>query len=177
MVIGPLVVLQRALAWIVPWRRELGVYSVVFGAIHFVLVLDGWLAWDIPRMFGFFVHPFRGDYVLAEHGFGLANILGIAALAYAAALVAVSNDYAVRRLGGSVWKFVQRGAYVLWILVLLHTAYFLFMHFLHFDRPVPDPNPLQLPFAVLVGAVFALRWAATLRMWRVRRKDSADAAA
>ncbi len=171
MMIGPVVRFQSAWGWIVPWRRELGVHAVAFATIHFILILDGWIVWDIPRLFGLLLHPFRGNYVMVEHGFGLANVLGIVALTYGAVLVTISNDYAVRRLGGSVWKFVQRGAYVLWMLVVIHTAYFLFMHFLHFDRPLPDPNPLQMPFIGLVVVVVTLQSAATVRTWWIKQKD------
>ena len=171
MMIGPVVRLRNAWGWLVPWRRELGIHAVGFGTIHFLLVLDGWIAWDVPRLVGLLAHPILGGYVMAEHGFGLANVLGIVALAYGAILLLTSNDYAVRCLGGSVWKFVQRGAYVLWILVVAHTAYFLFMHFLHFDRPLPAPNPLQWPFTGLVVAVMALLTIATVRTWRIKRNS------
>lgn len=55
--------------------------------------------------------------------------------------------------------------------VVAHTAYFLFMHFLHFDRPLPVPNPLQWPFTGLVVAVMALQTIATVRTGRVRRNS------
>lgn len=176
MMIGPVARLRSAWNRIVPWRRAFGVHAMVFGAIHTLLVLDGWIAWELPRVLGLLVHPFRGDYVMAEHGFGLANVLGIVALTYGAILMATSNEYAVRTLGGSVWKFVQGGAYVFWILVVVHTAYFLFMHFLHFDRPLPDPNPLRWPFAGLVAMVAVLQSVATVRTWRLRRNDTLNAA-
>ena len=169
MLIGPVARLWRAWSSIVPWRRAFGVHALVFGAIHVLLVLDGWLAWEMPRLFGLLVHPLRGEYVMVEHGFGLANVLGMVALAYGVVLVLISNEYAVQRLGGSVWKFIQRGAYVLWMFVVVHTAYFLFMHFLHFDRPLPDPSPLRWPFVALVLAVTALRWMATVQTWRLNR--------
>ncbi len=171
MMIGPVVRLRGAWSWLVPWRRELGIYAVGFGTIHVLIILGGWIEWEIPRIVGLLVHPSLGSYVMAEHGFGLANVLGIVALVYGAILVTISNEYAVRRLGGSVWKFIQFGAYVLWALVVLHTAYFLFMHFLHFHRPPPPPNPLQWPFVTLVIVVTTLRAIATMRTWRIRRKE------
>ena len=175
MMLGPAVRLLGAWNWLVPWRRELGIHAVSFGTIHVLLVLDGWVEWDIPRIVGLLVHPILGGYVMAEHGFGLANVLGIVALVYGAGLLTTSNEYAVRRLGGSVWKFIQRGAYVLWALVVFHTAYFLFMHFLHFHRPLPEPNPLQWPFIGLVLAVITLQSVATVRTWQVRRKNQVRA--
>jgi len=173
MSLGPAVRLWNRLSWIIPWRREFGIYAVLFGTVHAYIIFDGWIQWELPRIIGLLVHPNLGRYVMAEHGFGLANALGLVALGYGAVLVTISNEYAVRRLGASVWKFIQLGAYVLWMVVLLHTAYFLFMHFLHFHRPLPDPNPLQWPFVGLVLCVIALQSAATLKTWRDRRRQNA----
>lgn len=175
MLIGPAARLWSAWSWIVQWRRVFGIHAVVFGAIHFLLVLDGWMAWEIPRLFGFMLHPFRGDYVMVEHGLGLANVLGMVALGYGVVLLTVSNEYAVHRLGGSVWKFIQGGAYVFWMLVVLHTAYFMFMHFLHFDRPLPDPNLLRWPFVALVLVVMTLQSLATVRTWRLKQPSQSNA--
>lgn len=169
MALGPAVRLWSSWGRVIPWRRELGIYSVLLGTIHAVIVLDGWIEWELPRIVGLLMHPDLYRYVMVEQGFGLANILGIVALAYGVVLVAISNEYAVRRLGGSVWKFIQLGAYGLWTLVVLHTAYFLFMHFLHFHRPLPEPNPLQWPFVLLVIGVITLQSAATIKTWRIRR--------
>jgi sulfoxide reductase heme-binding subunit YedZ len=172
MMIGPAVRLRNAWSRIVPWRRTFGIHALLLGVVHFLLILDGWIEWNIPRLFGLLVHPLHGGLVMVEHGFGLANVLGLVALMYGAILLITSNDRAITLIGGSVWKFIQSGAYIFWVLVLVHTAYFLFMHFLHFDRPLPDPNPLQWPFVGLVLAVVTLRAAATIRTWRIRRKDS-----
>ena len=48
---------------------------------------------------------------------------------------------------------------------------FLFMHFLHFHRPLPEPNPLQWPFIGLVLAVITLQSVATVQTWRIKRKE------
>ncbi len=170
MMIGPAVRLRSAWGRLSAWRRELGIYAVGLGAIHTLIVLDFWMEWNIPRLVGFVLHP-MGLYVMAEHGFGLANLIGILALVYGVILMATSNEYAVRLLSGTVWKFVHSGAYVMWALAVVHTGYFLFMHFLHFHRPLPEPNPLQWPFIGLVIAVITLQSAATVRTWQVRRKN------
>ncbi len=68
------------------------------------------------------------------------------------------------------------------VLVALHTAYFLYIHFQDFHREVPPPNWLQAPFVVLVLAVAVMRNAAFFRTWwstarrvRVRRGAPPDA--
>jgi sulfoxide reductase heme-binding subunit YedZ len=118
-------------------------------------------------------NPFNRDWAL-DQGFALANLLGIVALAYALVQLATSNDASIRLLGGSAWKWVQQGAYVLYALVALHTAYFLFFHFVSFHRPVPPPNWLQAPSLVLVAGLFALQMAAFVATVRRRRGTSSD---
>lgn len=165
MSIGPATRLWPRLRGIVPWRREFGIWAVLLALGHTVIVLDGWIEWDLVQILGYQLHPQLQKYVLAQHGFGLANIIGILALGYGAQLALTSNNRSQRLLGASSWKFVQQSAYVLWTLVIVHTAYFLYMHFQHFHRPLPDPNVLQIPFAIMVVVVVALQTAAFWRSW------------
>ena len=167
---GPLTRLWPRCVFLIPWRRECGIYGVLLSLVHTIIILDEWIAWDLLRLVGFEIHPATGQYVMVQQGFALANILGLVALAYAVVLAASSNDASVRLFGGAVWKFLQQGAYVLWMLILLHTAYFLYIHFLHFHRPLPEPNWAQWPFAWLVLTVAALQTAAFVKTWRIRRK-------
>ena len=155
------------------WRRELGIWTVIAAFGHVVIVLAGWAEWDPSRLFYSF-NLFKRDWAL-DQGFALGNLLGIVALAYGVVQLATSNDLSIRILGSPGWKWVQQGAYVLYALVALHTAYFLFFHFISFHRPVPPPNWLQVPFLILVAAPFALQTAApiaTVRRWRGGVPDS-----
>lgn len=169
--IGPLARLWKTFRPAIPWRREIGIYGVLLGAVHTVVILDGWVEWDLIRLFGYEMHPQTGLYVMLQHGFGLANAIGILALLYGTVLALSSNDWSQRLLSGSIWKFLQQGAYVLWMLIVIHTAYFLYLHFQDFHRKVPDPNWAQIPFAVLVGLVILLQLAAFLKTWRTRRNS------
>ncbi len=171
MAIGPT---TRLSGWkwvrgVLPFRRELGIYAVVAAAIHTIIILVGWVELDLWRLFGFEFHPDLQRYVMVRHGFALANAAGIVALIYGIVLALISNDFSQRLLGPSVWKFVQQGAYVLWWLVVLHTAYFLFVHFLDYHRQIPDPNWAQWPFVGLVLAVIAMQTAAMAVTWRRQR--------
>ncbi len=166
MSLGPLSRLWRPATALLPWRRELGIWGFLAGLVHAGFILFGWVELEWPRLFGFEFHPQLMQYVMFDKGFGLANVIGMLALVYALVLSVTSNDASQRWLGMSVWKFLQQGAYILWALILAHTAYFLYMHFLDFHRRTPEPNLLQWPFAVLVLAVFALQSAATWRTWR-----------
>jgi sulfoxide reductase heme-binding subunit YedZ len=171
MAIGPLARLFAPVRAALPWRRELGIYGVVLAGVHTAIVLDGWVTWDFARLFGYEFHPALKQYVMVQHGFALANIIGFVALGYGAILAATSNDVSQRRLGGSVWKFIQQGAYVLWALIVLHTAYFLYLHFQDFHRRTPEPNWLQLPFAILIVTVAGLQLFASIRTWRGSRRS------
>ncbi len=170
MAIGPLARLWPGFRVAIPWRREFGIYGVMLAIIHTVIILDGWVEWDLIRLFGYQLNPQTGIYVMALHGFGLANVIGIVALVYGLALALTSNDWSQRLLGGAIWKFLQQGAYVLWMLIGIHTAYFLYLHFQDFHRRVPEPNWAQMPFAAFVTAVMAIQLAAFVKTWRSKRK-------
>lgn len=172
MAIGPVARLWPRFRGLVPLRRELGIYAIVLALIHTLIIFDGWIEWDFARLFGFEFHPGLGHYVMLQHGFGLANAIGVLALVYGLVLALTSMDRAVRLLGGATWKFVQTSAYVLWALVVVHTGYFLYMHFLDFHRPTPEPNPLQGWFIGLVVLVLGLRISASVLTWRQRRNQA-----
>ena len=170
MAAGPSARLWSSVRRCLPWRREFGVWGTLLAVVHTVIILEGWVHWDFARLFGYEFHPLLGRYVMLQHGFSLANIVGIVALIYGIVLASSSNDRSQKLLGGSVWKFLQQSAYVLWALIVVHTAYFLYLHFQDFHRQTPDPNWLQTPFAVLVILVAGLQVAAFPKTWRRKRR-------
>jgi len=174
MSIGPMVRLFPFTRPALVWRREFGIYGVVLISIHAAIILVGWVQWDLVRLFGFELHP-SGDYVMFQKGFGIGNTLGIIALFYGLTLALTSNDWSQRLLGGPTWKFLQQSSYILWMLIVVHTAYFLYFHFLSYHRSTPAPNILQIPFAVLVASVLSLQTAAFFKTWRLRKSPSQPA--
>ena len=167
--LGPLARLLRPAVLVLPYRREAGIYGCLLALSHAAIILVGWVEWDMMRLFGFEWHPDLLSYVMLQHGFGLANAIGIAALLLAVLLATTSSEFAMRRLGVSGWKFLQMGVLPLWWLSVAHVAYFLFMHFLIFHRATPEPNPLQYWFVGLVVLVLGLRLAAYLKTIGGRR--------
>lgn len=161
--IGPLARLWRPAMPLIPFRREMGIHGCLLAVVHAVIILVGWVEWDLMRLFGFEWHPDLLTYVMLQHGFGFANAIGIAALIFAPLLAATSSDAAMRRLGNSGWKFLQMGVLPLWWLTVAHVGYFLFLHFLSFHRATPEPNPLKYWFVGLVVLVLGLRATAYLR--------------
>ncbi len=159
---------------ILPWRRELGIWYSVLAIIHTLLVLDGWVRWDWMRFFGFeFVIQF-GRYARVEPGFGLSNLVGIVAVGISIVLLVTSSDWAVRRLGGSSWKWLHYGAYVVFYLVAIHSLYFLFMHYMEsFHRRVPDDlNWFRYPLLVATTLVIGLQMSAFWVTVRGKRRNN-----
>jgi methionine sulfoxide reductase heme-binding subunit len=171
MAIGPTSKLWSSLRRMVIWRREIGVIAFFFALAHTAVILAGWIEWDFIKLFGYIIHPETNEYVMLLHGFGLANTIGILALVYGLVLSLTSNNFSQKFLGGVVWKFIQRGVYVFWWLIVIHTGYFLYLHFLDFHRPVPEPNWVQMPFAMLILLVVALQLIASWKMWQTGRSD------
>lgn len=170
LVLGPAGRLVPAVARALPWRRQLGIWTALTGLVHGVLVLWGWVQWDLGRLMGYEFVPQLGRTARMEPGFGLANLLGLVALAWLLILLATSSDRAMRRLGPAVWRWVQGFAHVAFYLVVLHAAYFLYMHYtLSFHRDVPDPNWFRVPLLVLAGAVLVVQGAAAVAGARGRR--------
>lgn len=170
MVLGPASRIWRRLTPAIAWRRELGVWGFVAGLVHAGFILFGWVELEWQRLFGFVFHPDFQRYVMFDKGLGFGNVVGMLALIYGAILALMSNDVSQRWMGMSIWKFFQQGAYILWVLIVVHTAYFLFMHFLDFHRQTPEPNLVRWPFVVLTVLVLAVQSAASMRTWRLRRR-------
>lgn len=98
-----------------PWRRELGIWFVVTAIVHAVLILDRWVVWDMGRRLGSEFIPQLGRIARLGPGFGLANLLGLLAVAWALILGAASWDRAVALLGPGAWKWLHHGAHVSFI--------------------------------------------------------------
>ncbi len=106
---------------------------------------------------------------MAQQGFGFANVVGFVALAYGLVIGLTSNTFSQQILGGSAWKWLQQGSYVLWALVVAHTVYFLYLHFVSFHRPLPPGNWFRMPFAAIVVVTVTLQVTAYLATWRRQR--------
>ncbi len=172
MIIGPLTRLSAVFRTAIPWRRELGIYGVVLAVVHTVIILAGhWVEWDLTRLFGYELAHLTGVYVMRQHGLGIANVIGIIGLVYGIVLALASSDWSQRLLSGSVWKFLQRSAYVMWMLIVIHTAYFMYLHFQNFRTKVPGPNWAQTPFAWLVALVALLQLIAFVKTWKSKRRS------
>ncbi len=96
-------------------RRDLGIWTGITGGLHILLGLQLYAGGQWLRYFV----AFDGTPLL--NLFGLSNDLGAAAGLILAGLLALSNDWSLRRLRGPRWKAAQRSTYVLFPLVIGHT--------------------------------------------------------
>jgi len=174
MIIGPLAKHWPNASRFIPWRRETGIWFGLMAFLHTFLVWDGWARWDIWRFLGYEFIPELGRLARIEPGFGLSNVIGMVAILLTLALVATSSSWAVNYLGASAWKWLQYGSYTVYYLVILHTLYFLFIHYTaSFHRPVPDnPNWFRYPFLIFSLLVPALQMSAFVKTVKQRRPTS-----
>ncbi len=170
--IGPLSKLLPATRPLIKWRRQIGVWFAIMATIHGVLILNGWARWSVRRFFGYEFVAQLGREARMEPGFGLANLVGLVALALALLLAATSSDRVLRRIGRPAWTWLHRMAQTVLVLALVHGGYYLFVHFtLSFHKnPVP-PDWFRIPFVLSGLAVVAMQAAgfvATTRKMRLR---------
>lgn len=116
LILGPLARLVPRIRPLVPWGRELGIAMFVTASVHVVMLLphlvdDVWFGWIDPML-----DSFSGEGVVEA-----ANAVGWLAFVAALVLAATSNDVSHRALGRG-WKFVQRQAYLLFVLTVLHSV-------------------------------------------------------
>ncbi len=163
--IGPMTRLAPVTRRWLRWRRQVGIWFALTATLHAVLILNGWARWSLRRFLGYEYIPQLGREARLEPGFGLANLVGSAALLLALILAATSSDWAMRGLGRSSWTWLHRLAQTVLVLSLLHGSYFLFIHFTEsFHRaPPPDLDWFRMPFLVAGLAVIALQM---LAFWR-----------
>lgn len=106
-------------------RRDFGIWAGMFGVFHAVVGnfvhLRGrpWLYYIYENWQEKHVQPFRYDT------FGIANETGLIAALILLALLATSNDAALRKLGTPGWKKLQRWVYVCFALTAVHTLIYL----------------------------------------------------
>lgn len=173
LMVGPLARIWGGFARLMPWRRYTGIWFTVLSVIHAFLVWKGWARWDVYRFMGYENIPELGRLVRLEPGFGLANIVGSVALIWAIVLMVTSSDWAVRKLGGSAWKWLHHSAYTIFYLAGIHSAYYLFIHYtLSFHRRVPPPNWFRWPVVVMILIVLVVQFWAYARTVG-RRSDEA----
>ena len=121
--LGPLNVLRRRPNPVSSdLRRDVGIWAGVLSIVHFVV---GWQV-HMKHRYLYWLREVKDTGALRPRTdlFGFANYTGLVATIIAAVLVALSNDYFLRRLGTTRWKWWQRWNYGLLALVVAHGVAF-----------------------------------------------------
>ncbi len=118
------------------WRRDVGIWCAFISVAHFIV------GWNV-HMKNRFEYFFTQDWLPRTDAFGVANYTGLLAVLIAVVLLAVSNDFALRKLKARRWKSLQRWNYALALLVVAHTILY----------QILDKRPLSLivPIALLMA--------------------------
>ncbi len=138
-------------------RRDIGIWAALLSVAHTVVGAQVHLGGDWPR---YFLWP-RGEthaFPLRADLFGFANYTGLASTLILIGLLALSNDLALRRLGTTRWKSLQRWNYAGFALMAAHGVVYQVM-----GKRV---WPVALAFAAVLVTVLAVQIAG----WRVARR-------
>jgi sulfoxide reductase heme-binding subunit YedZ len=118
------------------FRRDLGIWCGLISLAHVVFGLQV----HMGNMLLYFFRKAEGAVPRLDL-FGFANYTGLVAALIIILLLALSNDFSLRRLGGRRWKFLQRWNYGVIVLLILHSVAYQFIE----ER--------QLPYVILFGAI------------------------
>lgn len=145
--------------------RDVGLAATTLSVAH---VIFGFLTQHSDGILSYFVEADDRTRILTT-SFGLANWLGLAAVVIAAAVAAISSDWALRWLKAKRWKRIQRLNYLLFPLVITHAV--LYGALLRVTSPYTALLGVCL-VAVVVGQGVGIR------LWRQRaaRRQIAGAA-
>ncbi|MEP7190441.1 MAG: ferric reductase-like transmembrane domain-containing protein [Roseiflexaceae bacterium] len=147
LLLGPLNVLRaRPNPISTDLRRDVGFWAAMLGFAH---VAVGLLTHFPGEPWLFFFNG--GRIPLRLDIFGIANYLGLAAALILVLLLALSNDWALRRFGTQRWKALQRSTYILLALVAVHAL----VYFDYEDRGLLFISMLAVVVTGVVGIQLA----------------------
>ena len=125
LLIGPFeVILRRKLAMSSHYRRDIGIYGGVVAIIHTVTGLFVHLR---GQMWKYFLEKSADGFHLKFDSFRLANYTGLVAALLILLMLITSNDFSIRKLQFSTWKTIQRLAYIMFPLIIVHAMFYKIM--------------------------------------------------
>jgi len=102
-------------------RRDVGMWTAIFSVVHVIYGSLLHSGGQLSAFLNYFVAPDGG---LLLNSFGLGNWIGLAATVMVVGLLAISSDFALRKLKAGPWKWLQRLNYALFALVILHAFFY-----------------------------------------------------
>lgn len=131
-------------------RRDIGIWAGIVSVAHVVVGLQ---VHANSMLLYFFREVGPGKHLALRYDlFGLANYVGLIATMVVLLLLALSNDWSLRRLGAPKWKNLQRWNYAGFGLIALHSVIYQVIE----TRALPFPIVLGATLALVV----ALQWSA-----------------
>ena len=116
-------------------RRDVGIWAGIVGISHSIVGLFVHFR-DKPNSFlYYFIFPpeTSSSFPLRYDLFGLANYTGLFGFLIVALLLAISNDFSLKKLGNKRWKNLQRLNYLFFGFVFLHSVIYALIE----KRPLP----------------------------------------
>lgn len=138
-------------------RRDLGIWAGISALAHTAVGLNVHLR---GRMWLYFVdarHHLRRD------AFGFGNYTGVIAALVFALLLALSNDFSLRKLGAVRWKSLQRWAYASVVLTAAHA-----IAYQQIEKRIPA---FRVFLYITLGLVLAVQMVAVLK---IRRRSTSS---
>jgi sulfoxide reductase heme-binding subunit YedZ len=145
--ITPIRRLIAHLAWIIRFRRMLGLWAFFYGCLHLLTYIALYAGFSVPAMID----------DISQRKFIVA---GLAAWALMVPLALTSTTWSIRKLGGKNWNRLHRLAYVSAIAGVVH-------YWWGVKQGVRTPLAITVVLAVLLLARPVLSW------WNSRRAAAA----
>jgi methionine sulfoxide reductase heme-binding subunit len=158
LIVGPINVLRRRANPVsYALRRDIGIWAALVGIGHVIVGLQVHLA-GRPWLYFLYDRSERHRVPLRHDIFGVANYTGLGATVILALLLALSNDWALRRLGTPHWKRLQRYNYL--------GAAFVIAHGVAFQVIEQRASGLVILFLSIIAVVLGLQLAGFLQRRR-----------
>jgi sulfoxide reductase heme-binding subunit YedZ len=141
-------------------RRDVGAWTAIFSIAHVVYGLQ--VHGPLSDFLGYFVAPDGSPWL---NSFGLGNWTGLVATVIVVGLLALSSDFALRKLTARPWKRLQRLNYALFGLVIAHAVFY--------GALLRMTSPFTL---LLVLSIIAVVAAQVVGIWLWRRRHARAAA-
>lgn len=132
-------------------RRDLGIWAGALGLLHATVGLTVHFRGDMWKYFFSRVPSVSDPVPLRLDAFAVASYTGAASALILVLLLALSNNWSLRRLGTRRWKSLQRWNYVGFALMAGHGAAFQLLE--------SRPAPWVAGFLLVLAGVTGLQWA------------------
>lgn len=142
-------------------RRDVGTWTAIASVVHVIYGLQ-LHSRQLSDLLNYFFAP-DGSPLL--NSFGLGNWTGLAATVIVVGLLALSSDFALRKLKARLWKNLQRLNYALIALVITHAFFY--------GALLRTESPFTVLLFVSAIAVFVGQ---AVGVWLWRRRHSRTAA-